>query len=216
MKKLALLTILSLATLNSANAALISVGSYAFDDSAAISSISSSTNLSSSYNGTSAITDLDVSTYIVGNGSAAGSAQFDFSRNIYNGSNDDLVLYFLRAAEEPLSASFNVAIGSTTNTYDATLNTFVDAEGVTQKYQVAVNGGFLDLLTATINLDDFGIAADGSITNYLLSGLDGTDRFALGAGFYTSVPVSPVPVPTALVLFLSGIAGLGLFSRRKK
>ncbi|VAW59737.1 hypothetical protein MNBD_GAMMA08-1490 [hydrothermal vent metagenome] len=55
-------------------------------------------------------------------------------------------------------------------------------------------------------------AGDHSIT--IFNNIDTTQLG--GAAYFRLSNVSPVPVPAALPLLLSGIVGLGLFSRRKK
>ena len=217
MKKIFLFALFSLLSFSfSVKAALISVGPYALDDSATISTISNVNNLFSSNSSASAITDLDASTYLYGNTTnpSPGSAQLGFSRNIYNGSEADLVFYFLRGDGDANTASFDLTIGGISSTYNANLTTFVDNNGTTLKYQVAVNGGFADLLAATVNLDDFNIASNDFITGFDISGIDNDERIALAGGFHTDAVV--VPVPAAFFLFLSGLTGLGLISRRKK
>lgn len=218
MKKIILLTLIALGSYTHiTNAALISVGPYAIDDTATISSISNINNLFSSNASTSAITDIDASTYLYGNpnNSQPGGAQLGFSRNIYNGPEADLVFYFLRGDGDADIASFDITIAGLTSTYNANLSTFVDNTGATIKYQVAVNNGFADLLTATVNLDDFNITANDFIIDFNLSGLNNNERIALASGFYTSADIVVVPLPTSLFLLLSGLTGLSFFRRTK-
>ena len=214
MKKLILLATLTFTTYTQGiHAAPISLGSYAFDDAATINSLTSFSNLSSSNGSLSAITDLDASTFIYGSSTnTTATAQLGFGSNLYNGENDDLVLYFLGAGDDITPYTFDITIGNKTSSYTANLDTFVDTNGATKKYQIAVAGGFADLLTATINLDTFNIGSNDFISSLNISNIGPHNRLALGAGFYTT----PVPVPAALYLFISGIMGLSLIRRRKR
>jgi len=220
MNKIIILTIITLSGyVHTANAALVSLGSYAFDDSATIKTLVSANNLNGSI-GADAITDLEASTYIYGNNIATpGDAQLSFQDNInkteiFNGAGSDLVFYFIRGDADATAASFNLTIGGMTSTYSATDSTPFD----NQKYQVAIPGQTLpaDLLSATVNLDDFDIAINDFITEYNISDINNDERLALSAGFYTAASPVVVPIPAAAWLFISGLLSLGFVSRRKR
>jgi len=202
------------------NAAIISVGPYAFDDTATASVITGGANIITSTDDGSAITDQLLSTYIYGD-KAPGNIGLTFGSNIYNGTEADLVLYFIRGDQDTLTPTVDVTIEGNAVSYTASLFTYVDPlDGLTKKYQTLLNGGItstdinsaegFDIYTALIELDDFALDTD-SILDLQISGLDDTERLAMVAGFN----ITPVPVPAPLFLLLSGIAGLSLFSRRK-
>ena len=224
MKKLLLtLTFAICAITPVANAALISVGPYAIDETATTSSINGGANIYTSTGDGTAITDQSLGTYVYGAPGAAQAGNIDlgFNTNIYNGTDADLVLYFIRGDTDALSADFNVTINNQSIAYNASLFTYVDPDdGLTKKYQALLNGditssdintaeGF-DVLTALINLDDFNLTTN-SIQGLQISGLDSDERLALVAGFH----ITPVPLPAPFLLLISGLAGLSLVSRRK-
>lgn len=217
MKKLFTTLILGLGIYSqSTHAALIELGPYTIDESASVSSLLSANNIYSSNNSSSAITDLSLSTYLYGNPTNpdTGSATLGFNQTIYNGTNEDLVFYFIRGNQDAEIANFDLTIGNTTTTYNASLFTYIDGvSGETKKYQATINGVGFDILTALVNLDDFGLNLNDTISQFTIADINHDERFALAAGFH--IDPTAVPLPAPLLLFISGIFGLAAFARRK-
>ena len=199
----------------SVNAA--SIGPYIVDPDGSVSSVISHSNVLST-NGTAAITDFEVTSYIQGTASG-GSLNLGFHNSLFNSAGDDLVFYFLRADGEPTSSFFDLNInGSTQSNVEASLFTFTDSSSLTKKYQVHLGDDiYLDMLIATVELGDFGITGTDFINELTISSLGSTDRLALAAGFNLSADApAEVPLPAAAWLFITGLGALGFISRRRK
>jgi len=81
-------------------------------------------------------------------------------------------------------------------------------------YDVTDSFGTYALTVALVDLDDFGLAANGSLGNFdVLLGDAGHPALSMVAAFNTGV--APVPLPAPLLLLLSGLAWLGMMGRRK-
>lgn len=214
MKKI-LLVITAFICIHSQSIHAASIGPYIIDPDASASSVTSLSNMNGT-DGLSSITDLSLTTYVEGN--PLGSIGLGFSNSLFNSTGDDLAFYFLRANGEPDTVDFGLNINGIDNNYSASLYTYVDpADGLTKKYQINFGNGFADMFIATVELGDFGISGNNSITGLTVTDLNSTDRLALAAGFnLTADAPAPVPLPAAVWLFMTGLGALGIISRRRK
>lgn len=168
-------------------------------------------------------TDNNLSTYLaaVNEVDPTVNMTLGFTDNAaINGSGDDLVLFFL-FDQSMFDNNNTVTINGMTQSlsysdvYDG-LGNQVTVDNVNWDGQVFNN---VLLTAATLDLSDFGLATDELISSLFIS-LNGNDPETPGAlsmvAALNSAPApAPVPLPAALILFLSGLAGLSLFSRHK-
>lgn len=187
------------------NAAPVSVGPYLMDtDNFASTLTSVSGSVISSTGTASAITDADLTTYV--RSDSSGVINLGFGSNVGNGAGDDLALFFIGP-----SATVDVTIGEVTQNLGSNLLTY-DDNGTTMKYMVAIGSNYYDLNAITLDASNFGMA-DGALINDVTIGLGSSQYLALVGGLNT-VSTSPVPLPAPLMLLLSGLTALGLFTRR--
>ena len=146
---------------------------------------------------TGAATDQSADTFITALTTPSTLGLGFASGTLVNGTSNDLVLFGLGTTTE----SFDLTIGSTTNTLN-TVNT-----GFT------TTGGF-QLNAIAVNLDAYGIAANAGVTDILLTFTDTTSEFALAGAL--NPPPAVVPVPAAVWLFGSGLLGFAGVARRRK
>lgn len=200
---------------NNAMSALVDITSYTLDDTATVKGISSPTNIWTSTGGADAITDVNLATYLYGAPSASGSVGLTFGTDIYNGAGSDLVFFFLG---DP--ATFNLTVnGNNAGSLTSNVLTYTDpSDGLLKKYMqdVTINSTLysFDISAAVFDVSVLGMNTNDVINSLTISGLDNNEYLALGAGFHTQL--TPVPVPAAIWLFLSGFTALGLFARKRK
>lgn len=144
--------------------------------------------------------DNGQNTYVLSLDSDASVELAFSSTNVFNGSGDDLALFFVG-----LDSQFSLNASGTTNSY-STIDT---------GYDVTDSFGTYALTVALVNLDDFGLANNESLGNFnVLLGDDGHPALSMVAGINTGV--APIPLPAPIVLMGSGLAILGFFGRRKR
>lgn len=216
MKRVKLLLISALTLVTShALAAPISVGPYLLETDAAATSASFTGAVFE--NVTGAMSDNQVNTYIKGTSvDAAVSLGFD-NISLSNQDGNDLALFFLTA-----NNTISINLNGITQSYISNQlfinpnDPFID---LGEKYLVnnvpLANGsvGFFDLSVVFVDLDVFGVGLDRNLNNITIDIGNGTSFMNYAIGLNEAV--TPVPVPAALILFLSGLTGLGLISRRK-
>jgi len=194
-----------------ANAAPIYIAGQAFDDSAFVSNVSVSSGSFNSFDAstgdsisiTDALTDTSLNTYAASVGTS--SLDMSFSTNIYNGTGNDLAFFFNGYG---INNHINLTIGSETIAYTAEVLWFDESSNL------AYSGGGQALAGIFVNLDDF-IQSD--FTNSALDTFNVSiahDNWLSVVSGYNILP-TPVPVPAAVWLFLSGLSVLGLIKRRK-
>ena len=213
MKRFVFYILLTVATLGSNIASAITIASYNFADNAlADQFLGSSGNFLNYTSATSAdiisqaqlssdVTDSSAATYVL---SLNSNAYIDlgFSTNIYNGNGYDLALFFVGVSSFSLELTGN-ELGS---------NSFTSID---TGFDVTDSFGTYALTVALIDLDQYGMSTNdllGDIRIHLGNSLH--PAFSLAGAFNTSP--TAVPVPAALLLFLSGIGILGLFGKQKK
>jgi hypothetical protein len=196
--KIVLFAALSFAFTAVTHAAPISVGSILLDSD----NFATSASLSSSTTGTSAnITDNLLSTYVRGSDTSS-SVTLSFNSNISNGNGADLALFFIDVA------NFSLSIGSQTVNYSSTQ--LYDPNN--KAFGVNIGGNVFSLTAAQIDLNDFGFTSADILGDITVNLGSRQTILSLASG----INVSPVPLPGAFFLFLSGLAGFGLLSRRKR
>lgn len=216
MKKLQL-TLISVFTLLSspAFAALVSVGPYVFDDNASATSATFSGSVFENVSG--AITDNLANTYIKGTSEDAGVALGFGNTSLSNQAGNDLALFFITA-----SNTVTLNLNGQSNTLTSS-QLFVNAADpftdIGEKYIVTnillPNGSFgtADLSVIFVDLNDYGIGINESLTNIDILLGNNTSLMTYAIGMHSQV--SAVPLPAAAWLFITGLSALGFISRRK-
>jgi RHS repeat-associated protein len=163
----------------------IVIGNHTLESSALVNGLGGITGtIFSSTSSASAITDSDLSTYIYGNPS--GTANLNFNTDIYNhNQKTDLVFFFLRN-----NTTFDITINGQTKSFTSSLQTFIDTDGTTKKYQISVGSDFFDLTAAEVDLSSFGIDDNQTINNLTIS-LDTNEFLALASGLNVSPYFTP-------------------------
>ena len=145
---------------------------------------------------------------------------FDFSgTNVVNGTGADLAFFFLW---DQSANSANVTINGVT--HDLSFQTLYNSSGVQQvannvNWDGATRSNVL-VMVGAIDLSNFGMLAGAAVTDpfniSLTANASGTTPVALSmvGALHTGVGTA-VPLPAPLVLLFSGLAALGLVSRRK-
>lgn len=150
------------------------------------------------------LTDAEVSTYVFSIEPVASIDMAFTATPVYNGAGNDLVLFFVGNG---FSFDFDADAGGS----GAAINYGVTDTGfgVTDIF-----GDTWSLSAAQIDLADFGFDSGQQLGDFRVTLGDdlGRPALALVGGFNTQPLV--VPVPAALWLFVSGLAALGLFTRR--
>ena len=217
MKKLQIILVSALAIFSTQSlAALISVGPYQIDTDA--------TATSANFYGTvfentpGAIIGAQENTYIKGTTADAGVTLGFGNTSLSNQNGNDLALFFLTA-----NNTVSLDINGTNNSYTSSqlfvnpADPFVD---IGEKYLVTEvllpsgSLGIFDLSVIFVDLEDFGIGLNQELDSISVNIGNSASFMTIAAGL--NGPVTPVPVPAAFFLFLSGLTGLGLISRRKK
>jgi|GEM_PF-6043744 len=209
-RKIIITTISSLGLLfisSISSAAQVSVGPYLMDNLNFASSLNSSSGSVGYYGtgSTSDITDADLRTFAYST-NGTGSINLGFSSNVGNGAGNDLALFFIG---DP--ATVDITIGGVTDTLTSSVLTVNNDP--TTKYMVDISGNFYDLSAILVDAGNFGVADDALISDVTV-GLGQGQYLSLVGGFNTVSPTA-VPLPAPLLLMLSGLTALGLFSRRK-
>jgi len=147
---------------------------------------------------------------------------------LINRDGDDLVLYFLKPDDFTNKISLNINNVTKTELTARQLfinpdNPFVPATSgphENEKFSVdkvllrdGVTTGRFDLSAILIDLGDFGISNDQT-TDEITVKLGNRAAFLINATGKNAP--TPVPVPAAFILFLSGLTGLGLFNRNRQ
>lgn len=202
---LALLATCSTFTHASTVNVISSNGLFAGNSTSDYNTVTSLTNTQIASN----LSDNDAATYLFGssnNGTTTAYLNLNFQNTVSNQAGDDIAFYFMGGSQEinTMAICFTDSCNPT-QTFDAS---FID------NLVVTFGGVNYALSVITIDLSTFGFANDQLLDNFSI------DLIAGGYNRLASIDslnsVSAVPIPPALFLFLSGITGLGIISRRKK
>lgn len=175
-----------------------------------------------STNTPSELTDTNAYSFLASESAVTNqlSVELGFSNaSIANGDGADIALFFLW---DQSNSNTTVSINGTTQSLTYS-NVFDDA-GIQQTAKnIAWNGSVysdVQLMVATIDLLDFEYALGDTLASSVLLELSSTDSnpaaLSMVAGLNTALPPSPVPVPAAAWLFITGLLSLGFVSRRKR
>ncbi len=213
MKKLRLLLSATAIFSAQAFAAPISIGPYGLDTDAGATSSSFTGSVFENTNG--AITNSLVNTYIKGTSiDAAVFLNFE-NTALSNQNGNDLALFFI-TANNTVSVNINGINSGPITSRQLFVNDdpFVNPGPNGEKYLVTdillPNGtlGTADLSVIFLDLNDFNVNLNQSINNIQVNLGNETSLMSYAIGL--NAPVL-VPLPAALYLFLSGLAGLGIF-----
>jgi hypothetical protein len=197
-----------LAMASGAGAAAATVGTLTFDDNAWADGVNVTSGVGTG--NPAAAADGDTATIFNLRNDSAGNAVIEilFTDNLLkNGPGDDLVLFY----------------GSNNNALGVTINGILDTSSG-KPFEFVPDGGVgnnsgFSILGTSFDLDDFGIAADATLSSGIfvqMAGIFGNvhDVAALNS---TTVPGSAVvPLPATAWLLIGGFAALGAASRRRK
>ena len=216
MKKQFLIIISSLACLLSGNSHAATVAGYTFADDAFVDTLVSSTGTFYNYESATAADSLSSAqlaadltdtpndspvghaTYVFSNDSNASVDLAFSSVDVVNGSGNDLAFFFVG-----LGSSLTLSIAETEQTFE-TFDTGID---ITDSF------GTYALTAALVDLDDFGFASNQLLGDFNVL-LGNTEALSLVGAFNTGV--TPVPVPAAAWLFITGLTALGMIGRRRR
>jgi len=213
MKKLHITLISFLSLLSStAFSAQISIGPYLFNDDARATSASFTGSVFENVSG--AISDNLANTYIKGTSENAGVSLTFGNTALSNQAGDDLALFFIA----PSNITLNNDSLTSSQLFVNSADPFTEIVGG-NKYMVenvlTTNGlQDYDLSVIFIDLDNYGIGLNESLDNIdlLLGNSQSYMTYAVGM----HGPVSAVPLPAAVWLFITGLLSLGFVSRRKR
>ncbi len=208
-----LFTLLALFSSQLFAASTISIGPYALEADAAATSASFTGSVFENVSG--AITDTLATTYIKGESdNAAVSLGFD-NIALSNQAGNDLALFFITASNTVSLDINGVSSGPLTSAQlFINSNPFVDNGNKYLIENIPLPGGGLgtaDLSVIFIDLNDFGLSLNQSISSINVNIANNTSLMNIAIGLN-----SPVPLPAPILLLLSGLAGIGIAARRKK
>ncbi|MCW8935884.1 MAG: VPLPA-CTERM sorting domain-containing protein [Gammaproteobacteria bacterium] len=210
MNKLIIIGLALIATCSTTvNASTVNVlssdGLFAGNSASNYSAVSLLTNSQIASN----LSDNDAATYLFGssnNGTTTANLTLSFQNAVSNQAGDDISFYFMGGSQEINSMA--ICFTDNCNPTQIFNASFID------NLAVSFGGVNYALSVISIDLSTFGFANNQSLNNFSIDLLAGGYNRLASIDSINSP--SPIPLPPAFFLFLSGLAGLGLVYRRKK
>ena len=164
------------------------------------------------------VTDTSGATYLatIQGISSPLSLSLDFSQtSAINGNGSDIAFFFLWD-----QSNNNASVTINGISQSLTYSNVYDSNGVQQvANNVLWNGATQSnvvVMAGLIDLTNFGYSLGDALNGPIAINLTSNSSSAMALSMVAALNSSPVPLPASLLLFLFGLSGLGLISRRRQ